>query len=92
MTGQTDINLNLNNNNKNNNNNNYYYSCYYYCYINSTHVECESIRDTCNKRVNWNHLKISQYLSNIPGKQEIKELQKKKKTSHTAQILRKALA
>jgi hypothetical protein len=32
--------------------------------------------DTSNNRDEWNHLKITQYLSNIPGKHEIKELQK----------------
>jgi hypothetical protein len=32
--------------------------------------------DTSNNRSNWSHLKIIHKISNIPGKQEIKELQK----------------
>ena len=44
---------------------------------NSVHVECESQSDTSNKSGDWNHSKsLRQHLSNIPGKHEIKELQK----------------
>jgi len=36
--------------------------------------------DTGNNRGAWNHFKVTETnLSNIPGKHEIKELQKKKK-------------
>ena len=42
---------------------------------NTTQVECKS--ETSNDRGNWEHLKIfRKYLSHIPGKHEIKELQK----------------
>jgi len=47
--------------------------------------------DTSNNRGNWNHLKSSsQYLTNMPGKHEIKELQKTV-ILRTARILRKVL-
>ena len=41
--------------------------------INTDYVKFKNKSDTSNNRGNWNHLK---YLSNIPGKHEIKELQK----------------
>ena len=41
------------------------------------HVDCESKSDTGNKRGDWNHFKITQTIPDqIPGKHEIKELQK----------------
>jgi hypothetical protein len=52
----------LNNNNNNNNN--------------SLPVKRESKSDASNNRSDWNHFKIRQYLSKIPGKHEIKKLQK----------------
>jgi hypothetical protein len=43
---------------------------------NSAHVECESKNDSGNKRGDGTISKAHrQYLSNIPGKHEIKELQ-----------------
>ena len=40
-------------------------------------VKCRNESDTSNNRDNWNHFKIIvKYLSNIPGKREIKELEK----------------
>ena len=47
-------------------------------------MEYERKSDTNNNRGDWNDFKaLGQYLSNIPGKHEIKEMQKKKKNSHT---------
>ena len=45
---------------------------------------------TSNNRGDWNHLIVRQYLSNIPGKHEIKELQTTA-ILDTAHILRKLL-
>ena len=59
-------------------------------YVNSAHVECESWSDTGNNRGEWNHFKIRQYPSNMPGKQEIKEIHKTV-ILDTAHILRKVL-
>ena len=43
----------------------------------SAHVECESKSDTSNNGGDWNHFKnTGQYMSNVPGKHEVKELQK----------------
>jgi len=40
-------------------------------------VKCRNESDVSNSRDNWTHLKIIiKYLSNLPGKREIKELQK----------------
>jgi hypothetical protein len=41
-------------------------------------VECENKSDKSNNRGDWNHSKIRQYLSNTPGKNEIKKKKKKK--------------
>jgi len=44
---------------------------------NTTHVECTNKIDTGNNRGDWNISEsLIHYLSNIPGKHEIKELQK----------------
>ena len=44
---------------------------------NTEHVEYKSISDTSNNRGDWNHLKLfRKYLSNIPARHGIKELQK----------------
>ena len=54
-------------------------------------MECERKSDTTNYRGDWNHFKITQkYLSNTPGKHEIKEL-KKPAIMDTAHILQKVL-
>ena len=54
-------------------------------------MECDSTRDTGNNRGDWNQLKsFRQYLSNITGKHEIKEL-KRKAILGIAHILRKVL-
>jgi hypothetical protein len=46
-------------------------------------VECESKRDTGNDSGDWNHSEsLRQYLSNILGKHEIKELQKNSHIEH----------
>jgi hypothetical protein len=50
-------------------------------------VECKNIGDASNNRGNWNHFKILQtILSSVPGKHNIKELQKTAVlgTAHTA--------
>jgi len=39
-------------------------------------MEIENKNVTCNKRENWSYLKIRKYLRNVPGKHDIKELQK----------------
>jgi len=54
------------------------------------HVEYENTSDTGNKRGDWNHFKIIQYLSHIPEKHEIKELLKTAILG-TAHILREEL-
>jgi hypothetical protein len=44
----------------------------------TAHMDCESKSDTGSNRGDWNHFKsLRQYQSNIPGKQENKEMQKK---------------
>ena len=57
---------------------------------NSARVECESTSDTGNNMGDWNNFKITQYMNHIPGKHEIKELQKTA-ILVTAHILRKVL-
>jgi len=52
-------------------------------------TECKI--DTSNNRDNWNKIKIIQYLSNILGKQEFKELRKKTAILRTAHMLQKVL-
>ena len=42
---------------------------------NMWNVEAKVIADN-NNRGNWNHLKVTQYLNNLPGKHKIKQLQK----------------
>jgi hypothetical protein len=55
------------------------------------HVECKNRGDTSNNRGDWDYLKsFRKYLSNIPGKHEVKELQKTAILG-TAHILRKVL-
>jgi hypothetical protein len=62
--------------------------------INSANVECDSRSDTTNNRGNCKHLKITQtvpqHLSNMPGRHEIKEVQKTAILG-TAHILREVL-
>jgi hypothetical protein len=58
---------------------------------NTAHVECKNKGDAGNNRSNWNHLKsFRKYLSSVPGKHEVKELQKTA-IMGTAHTLRKVL-
>jgi len=55
------------------------------------HVECERKWDTSHNRGEWNISKsLEHYLSNIPGRHEIEELQDTAALG-TAHILRKVL-
>ena len=56
----------------------------------STHVECESKRDTGKNKGELNYFKITEYLSDIRGNHEITELQKTAVLG-TAHILREVL-
>ena len=55
-------------------------------------MECKNIGDTSNNRGDWDYeyLSFRKYVSNIPGKHEVKELQKTAILG-TAHILRKVL-
>jgi hypothetical protein len=57
---------------------------------NRIHVECKTKYDTCNKATGTISKSFRKYLSNVPGKHEIKELQKTAILG-TAHTLRKVL-
>jgi hypothetical protein len=58
---------------------------------NTAHVECKNKGDASNNRSNWTISKsFRKYLSSIPGKHDIKELQKTAILG-TAHTLRKVL-
>jgi len=59
--------------------------------INTAHVECKNKGETSNNRVDWDYFKVIQKIcEQIPGKHEVKELQKTTILG-TAHILRKVL-
>ena len=53
-------------------------------------MECENKSDTGNNRGEWKYFKITEYLSNMPGEHEIKEIQKTAVLG-TAHVLRRVL-
>jgi len=58
---------------------------------NTAHVECKNKGDTSNNRGDWDYFKsFRKYVSNIPGKHEVKGLQKTG-TLGTEHVLRKVL-
>ena len=50
-------------------------------------MECKNKGDTSNNRDDWDYLKsFRKYVSNIPGKHEVKELQENRHIGHSTHI------